>query len=952
MVKSVFFLSLSHLNFVLRLETMKKTTGIVLFFLFLRATTCLGQDFVISENIKLPYNLTPAVSVFEDATAQLSFEEVKKQHFTKNNTSRILHPFANQATWLKIALKNTTSADTTWYFYIDNPLVRKTTFFIENQADSAVFEVFKSRKVNNLKSPYFQINLKQGESKNFYFKFESQRGVYLILKLHNSDSFEKYKDSSKISFGFMSGLTWMVMFIVFSVGFLIIKDSKSRAYAIYTFIRGIGFWSSTIVLGSLMSADSMVSERITFVLMSLYPLISAFLALYILPFAQLPKWVKNTSWGFIVVNLLLLIYLFVAYGPTSLKSLVILTIISHLFFYSVYIYTLVKKINQYPYYAIPFLLGNFGNLILNARVLGIIHFDNLVELAVVLAVIEVAVYVYYLSHIFRESVKNQAEKLRNLGFEAEKATKLEELDKLKTRFFTNISHEFRTPLTLLVGPIEDLQKKYPQEGIISVMQRNLQRLQILINQILDLSKLEAGEMKPQLQEVDLTHFLNQLFASFESLAQSKHIIFNHSQPSEPQLALYDIDKLEKIVTNLLSNAFKFTPENGRVMVKITTSLPPKKRELNTQSKIPPLGSRGLVLSIQDSGIGIDAARLPYIFDRFYQVEEHNNHEGTGIGLALVKELVDLLGGTIEVVSQKGKGTTFTLVLPFEPLEKLSNPVPQFEKKQNVSESLMRTDSSIVQSINAGGQPIMLVVEDNADLRNYIRSIFENQYQLIMAVDGEDGLSKTIEFIPDVVISDLMMPKLDGLGFCEKLKTDERINHIPVVMLTAKATIADRLIGLEKGADDYLSKPFNKEELTVRVSNLVHQRALMRSKYSTQTTAIIPMVEPPHEPTLDELFLQKAKAVIDKHLDQSGFDVEEFAENMNLSAVQLRRKIKAITDQTATEFVRNYRLEIAAELLKKGEKTVSEIAYQVGFESMPYFSKVFQEKYGKTASEWR
>ena len=743
------------------------------------------------------------------------------------------------------------------------------------------------------------------------------------------------------------GLTWMVLFIVCIIGFLVIKDSISRAYAVYTLARAFSFWASLNIIGDFIGADAMLSEKITFVLMNISPIMCSFLALNILPFGSLPRWVKHTIYGFIVINLLLLVLLFVAYDPVFLKLLVVLNLISHSFFYTVYIYTLIKKINKYPFYAIPFLFGNISNVLLNLRVSGILQFENIYAITIFVALTEIAVYVYYLSQNFRASVKIQAEKLRNLGFEAEKATKLEELDRLKTRFFTNISHEFRTPLTLLVGPIEDLQKKYPHEGIIAVMQRNLQRLQSLINQLLDLSKLEAGEMKSQLQEVDLTHFLNQLFASFESLAQSKQIIFNHSQSQTPQLALFDIDKLEKIVTNLLSNAFKFTPENGRVSVRVnpTPTLPGREGENNSRGT-------GFSIIVQDSGIGIDAARLPHIFDRFYQVEEHNSHEGTGIGLALVKELVELLGGTIEVVSQKGKGTTFTLFLPFTPLEKLSNPVAEFERKKSISESTNIANSSLKTQIDSDGQPLMLVVEDNADLRNYIGSIFDNQYQLIMAVDGEEGLAKAIEFIPDVVISDLMMPKLDGLGFCEKLKTDERTNHIPVVMLTAKATIADKLIGLEKGADDYLSKPFNKEELMVRVSNLVHQRALMRSKYSAQTAAIIPMVEALHEPTLDELFIQKAKDVIDKHLNKSGFDIEEFADKMNLSPVQLRRKIKAITDQTATEFVRNYRLELAAEMLKKGEGTVSEIAYRVGFDSMPYFSKVFQEKYGKTASEWR
>ena len=405
-----------------------------------------------------------------------------------------------------------------------------------------------------------------------------------------------------------------------------------------------------------------------------------------------------------------------------------------------------------------------------------------------------------------------------------------------------------------MGPIEDLKKKFPQEGIIDVMQRNLQRLQALINQLLDLSKLEAGEMKLNLQEVDLNNFLNQLVASFESLAQNKHIIFNHSQPQTPQFALFDTDKLEKIVTNLLSNAFKFTTENGRIIIKIGYS------------------GNQLIVQIQDSGIGIEEARLPHIFDRFYQVEEHNNYEGTGIGLALVKELVDLLQGTIEVSSKKGVGTTFELVLSFTPLEKLSNPVVQFERKVNIGESLISTNPKIDSPIESDGQSIMLIVEDNPDLRNYIASVFDNQYQIILAIDGEDGLTKAIEFIPDIVISDLMMPKLDGLGLCEKLKTDERTSHIPVVMLTAKASLSDRLAGLEHGADDYLSKPFNKEELQIRVKNLVSQRQKLLEKFAVKT--IIEKKEEIKEPTIDEIFVQKCQSVIDKYLDRSEFDVRK------------------------------------------------------------------------------
>ncbi|MCP9762696.1 ATP-binding protein [Lacihabitans soyangensis] len=909
----------------------KITIGYFLLY-FTISKFCLAQDFVISKSTKLPYDLSLKVSWFEDATAKLSFQEVKKQTFIKHEKKSVLLPFSNQATWLKIDLKNESYQDTTFYLFLDNQLVRRTTLYINNQADSLVFEPFKDKGFSNLKYPHFPIILKPKESKSYYLKFESERGAYFKLQLYGYKDIEDLNGSYKIRLGVIVGLTWMILFIVCIIGFMVIKDRKSRSYAIYTLARAFSFWASLNILGNFIGTDPTVSEKVTFGLMNIYPIMGSFLALNILPFGNLPRWVKHTIYGFIVINLFLLLLLFIAYGPVFLKLLVILNLISHSFFYTLFIYTLIKKINQSPFYAIPFLLGNVSNVLLNLRVSGILQFENIYGIAIFVALTEIAVYVYYLSQNFRASVKIQAEKLRNLGFEAEKAAKLEELDKLKTRFFTNISHEFRTPLTLLVGPIEDLKKKFPQEGIIDVMQRNLQRLQTLINQLLDLSKLEAGEMKPNLQEVDLNNFLNQLVASFESLAHSKHIIFKHSQPHTPHFALFDTDKLEKIVTNLLSNAFKFTPENGRIVIKIDYS------------------DNQLIVQIQDSGIGIEEARLPHIFDRFYQVEEHNNYEGTGIGLALVKELVDLLQGTIEVSSQKGVGTRFELVLPFTPLEKLSNPVVQFERKVNVDESLISANPKIDSPIEADGQSIMLIVEDNPDLRNYIASVFENQYQIIMAVDGEDGLSKALEFIPDIVISDLMMPKLDGLGLCEKLKTDERTSHIPVVMLTAKASLSDRLAGLEHGADDYLSKPFNKEELQIRVKNLVSQRQLLFDKFSAKT--LIEKIEVTKEPTIEEIFVKKCQSVIDKYLDKSEFDVEKFADEMRLSPVQLRRKLKAITDQNITEFVRNYRLEIAAKLLKTSDFSVSEIAYKVGFDSMPYFSKVFQERYGKTASEWK
>lgn len=543
------------------------------------------------------------------------------------------------------------------------------------------------------------------------------------------------------------------------------------------------------------------------------------------------------------------------------------------------------------------------------------------------------VYRWYQSQLNRVRLQQQ------LFYTNKETERLAELDTLKTRFFTNISHEFRTPLTLLVGPLEDLKQKYPQESIIQMMQQNLIRLQTLINQLLDLSKLEAGEMKSHAQQGDIALFLRQLFASFESLAQSKNIIFQYDQNRINHIVYFDADKIEKIITNLLSNAFKFTAANGRITatVEYTTHL------LKDQTE------ERMTLTISDNGIGIEAERLPRIFDRFYQVDDSNrrNYEGTGIGLALVKEMVDVLKGHIEVSSVLTQGTTFKVSIPFD-LEQASSEAPT--ELPALSPTLPFSTPIIAppKPSSNGTEPILLIVEDNPDLRLYVRSIFEGNYQVIEARDGQEGLDKVNEYLPDIIICDLMMPHLDGFGFCQSIKTDLRTNHIPVIMLTAKASLEDRLEGLSLGADDYISKPFNAEELKIRVQNLRQQRQLLQEKYSISTSQFSKDTEPqPIDP-----FLEKANHIIQQNLSDSNFNVDSFAEQMAITSVQLRRKIKALTNQTITEYVRNYRLLVAATLLQKNEKTVSEVAYQVGFESLPYFSKMFFEKFGKNPSDWK
>jgi len=566
-----------------------------------------------------------------------------------------------------------------------------------------------------------------------------------------------------------------------------------------------------------------------------------------------------------------------------------------------------------------------------------------IAISLLLLVVLFGAYLIY----YRQKTRRE-ELVQRLSFEKKEAERLVALDEIKTRFFTNISHEFRTPLTLLVGPLGELQKKYPTENMIPVMQRNLSRLQTLINQLLDLSKLEAGQLEPVIHYGDIASFLRHQFASFESLAQSKQIIFERTQSHQQQLAYFDEDKLEKIVSNLLSNAFKFTNENGRIKVQALYTTP-KGDEKGTL----------LTLTVTDNGIGIDAQRLPRIFDRFYQIDDsqRRHYEGTGIGLALVKELVLALRGTIDVTSEPDKGTTFIVNLPCNSAHWEKHVVPATvsntpELKEEVVPVPLETSLAEVEA--PVDSPLLLIVEDNPDLRNYIRSIFEDKYRIEEAQDGQMGIEVATELMPDLIICDVMMPRLDGFGFCKALKSDIRTNHIPVVMLTAKATLSDRLEGLETGADDYLSKPFHTEELQVRVKNLLLKQQLLQQKYANNITTPPPApVEEASVPVspVHELFLQKIEQILAQNHSESSFDVDQFANAMNLTSVQLRRKLRALTNQTVTEYVRNYRLQRASEMLRAKVGSVSEIAYKVGFESLPYFTKVFTERFGSLPSEY-
>jgi two-component system, sensor histidine kinase ChiS len=536
--------------------------------------------------------------------------------------------------------------------------------------------------------------------------------------------------------------------------------------------------------------------------------------------------------------------------------------------------------------------------------------------------------------------------LRNqLKIEKVTTDSLRSLDQLKSQFFANISHEFRTPLTLILGQIESVMSSAidtKEKGKLQIANRNARRLLTLINELLDLSKLEAGSMELKAARHNIASFLKSLFFSFESLAAAKNIKLDFDTTSDHIPVLFDPDKMEKVFYNLMSNAFKFTPENGRISLTLKV-----------------VKNEQVTITLKDTGIGIPENRLANIFDRFYQVDGSatRQHEGTGIGLALARELVILHHGTLSVKSMEGEGAEFLITLPVEKsaatesTEQITSNVISYTE----TTSAVYDESELSEKTDYAGQPlnevseIILIVEDNDDVRAYVREQLEVGYQLLEARNGEEGVIMAQKNIPDLIITDVMMPRMDGYRFCNAIRQDEKTSHIPVIMLTAKSALDDKIVGLESGVDAYLTKPFSTKELKATVKNLLHQRIQLKKRFSES------MIIKPSEVSVisaDKMFLEKVINTIESNFGDENFSVERIAETVNMSVTQLNRKLKALIDQPPGQMIRSLRLQRAADLLKQNTGTVAQICYKVGFSDNAYFSRAFKKQFGVSPSEYQ
>lgn len=549
-------------------------------------------------------------------------------------------------------------------------------------------------------------------------------------------------------------------------------------------------------------------------------------------------------------------------------------------------------------------------------------------------------------------VEQRTSELKNAEDELAKTISLlKESQEMQNRFLTNISHEFRTPLTLILGPAERIIQETQKDAVrenARLIKRSAKKLSRLANQLLDLAKIEAGKMKLETSLQNIVPVLTEVVSTFESFAENKNMSLKFNCDQKEVMLYLDRDKFDKIMSNILSNAMKFTPRNGSVEVDL--------RLLENEVEI----------SISDTGIGIRKNQMDKIFDRFYQVDNslHSEFEGTGVGLSLTKELVELHKGRITVESEEGRGSTFKVTLPLgkshlQPgeiietgtavrLSPFENSPKAADGETFVTAVMSRSKIRSIESVLGPPKPLLLIVEDNSYVRKYVAEIMNEQYVIAEASDGEDGMSKCFELMPDLVISDVMMPKMDGFQMCAMLKGDPRTCHIPIILLTAKATLQAKIEAFDTGADAYIMKPFDAAELKARIKNLLDQRKRLHEHFRE-----FGIFEPDENSvaSVDRKFLQKTTEAITKHIPDASFGVEELADELSVSKSLLHKKLVALVGEPPGELIKRFRLNKAAKLIEQNSGNMTDISFEVGFNNPSYFAACFKKQFAISPSRY-
>lgn len=755
----------------------------------------------------------------------------------------------------------------------------------------------------------------------------NQINIISKLNLLTKDRYNKflvnhYKEyhKSRMVFGILLG----GILLVLGYNFLLYIKTQSKNYLYYSLYLLCAFLYIFIImdrnqnffLGRIMLFSELLKE-IT------YTLSFILYGYFILSIVDLKFLVRKTVYAYSILALVYITFLTINYNKNNYdftlfdsKIILIFKYISFIYL-SIILLELSKKVKTkdikyifigslilFSCYLFQFIFFNFLTFLKGNLFFKIVIRNNFIILLGTILEVSFFTYALYIksSQIVKEKIH-----LENLG-------------QIKSRFFANISHEFRTPLTLIKSPVQSLQTEITDENQkkkLQLIEVNSARMLELVDQLLQLSKIDNGNLKLLLKNGNIGSFLNSIIEPFEFDAKENEIIFSSNIQKSTINHLFDKDVIEKIVTNLISNAFKYSSKNETITFSSS----------ETESN--------LKIVISNTGSDLKKEDLSKLFERFYQKNETN--QGVGIGLALVKELVDLYKGKIETTLENNK-LSFIVQLPLSISNENAVVIPPKNKEETI-ENVIHKDSEL---------PILLLVDDNAEIRNVLKDIFKNDYKILEAPDGQIALKLAQKEIPDCIISDVMMPKMDGFEFTKNIKNNELTSFIPIILLTAKTSDEAHLEGLKNNADAFLTKPFNNEIINFTVNQLINERKKLHQRYS-QELVLLPVDIVIN--SVDEKFIQKLQTILDKNLSNADFTSENFASETGMSRMQLHRKLKSLLGVTSTEFLRNERLKIAAELLKKGNGNISEIAYAVGFNDVSYFSKCFKEMYHCTPSEY-
>ncbi|WP_271782845.1 response regulator [Aquimarina algiphila] len=926
----------------------------LLFFVILQINSTAQQTSFIPIEIDIKdsiYTASKGVYLYKDYSKKLNFKQVTLQPFKKIDF---------------LELKNSKSDAFYWYtFKIDIKTDAKIIYFLTYVSDASDFYIplkkkgYKKYEVGTyIKKEKITYDIEQASSlslsvdsidfsKPFYFnkkpisiagKLSTRESFGIALVNHKSIVGDIVREISLTKYlVFYSGAIFIAC-LLFLVSFFVINDKNFLNYSIYLFfVVGI-FAPSTPLIFSLLNR---INPMLAFYIRNFNIIGASFFYFYfiygILEFKTVHnRLYKLANYFLLSIVIFAIIDLIVSIFNPHFNYHIDIFFAFRVFFGSIvliffiYLFIVRKDLVSRIVLISSFLLivGNLASIITGNG----LYFLNTVF-------IEILIFSGIVSYNNKINNQNRIKNQYDLENERNRKKELVQLDKAKSHFFSNISHELRTPLTLISGPIQnkldDKNLTDKDRSDFELVLNNSNRISELVNQLLDISKIEAGSMTLSLQKVHPMQQINAIIKDFEYATGLKNINFLTYINNHEEEGWLDRDAVHKIVTNLVSNAIKYTPENGSII-------------FNAHIK-----KHKLFIDIKNTGDGLTKEQRQLVFKRFYQT--HSEQSGSGVGLALVNELIKLHEGNITVDSRLNEWTSFNLSISLD--KKSIKNAEVIEDNTNIDNAspyqnhyeVTNTSSNKTDTDHTNEElPIALIVEDNKDLNHLLQENFKNHYKVISAQDGLEGYELALQYIPDIIISDIMMPKKDGIELTNELKNDERTSHIPIILLTAKAGEENELSGLQIGADEYITKPFNQKILTTKASNLITIRKKLQLRYSQEVIltpkdiAITP---------IDENFLNKVQKVLDKQLIESSFSVEEFSKAIGMSRMQLHRKLKALTGLTSSEFVRSQRLKLAAQLLQSSDTNISQVGYAVGFNDHSYFTKCFKEMYACTPTEY-